>query len=110
MGVKPINDLVLIRPFKEAEKTRGGFIIPQMSRTPSEEGIVIDVGPGRMSYPRIGKESKFEPTVVKVGDHVLFNPHAIVKDKTHLGEDVLIREGNIVCILYKKGMYHKEKN
>jgi co-chaperonin GroES (HSP10) len=110
VGIKPINDWVLVKPFKEAEKTKSGLIIPQLSRTPSEEGIVVDVGPGRMSYPRMGKNSKFEATSVKPGDHVLFNPHAVVRNPELYGEDVLIKEGNIVCIMYKKGLYNKEKN
>ena len=43
--VRPLHDYVLIKLPEEADRTRGGIIIPDASRTRGREGTVLAVGP-----------------------------------------------------------------
>ena len=46
MNVRPLQDRILIRRVEEAEKTRGGIIIPDSAKERPLEGKVIAVDPG----------------------------------------------------------------
>ena len=47
--LKPTNDRILLQPIDEGEQTYGNIVIPDMGKEKPELGIVLAVGPGRMS-------------------------------------------------------------
>ena len=48
MGLRPLNDRVLIRRLEEEAKTAGGIIIPDAAKEKPQRGEVVAVGNGRM--------------------------------------------------------------
>lgn len=69
--LKPLEDKIVLKVEKEAEKTSaGGLIIQTMQEEKPQEAIVIAVGPGIT----FGNGEKLVPDV-KVGDKVLFSKY-----------------------------------
>ena len=48
MGVRPLNDKVLIKRVDAPEKTKGGIIIPDTATEKPQEGEVVAVGKGKV--------------------------------------------------------------
>ncbi len=42
--ITPIGERVLIRPYKEEEKTKGGIYLPDSVKKEKKEGEIIEVG------------------------------------------------------------------
>jgi chaperonin GroES len=69
--LKPLEDKVVLKVEKEAEKTSaGGLIIQTMQEEKPQEAIVVAVGPGIT----FGNGEKMVPDV-SVGDKVLFSKY-----------------------------------
>jgi chaperonin GroES len=69
--LKPLEDKIVLKVEKEAEKTSaGGLIIQTMQEEKPQEAIVVAVGPGIT----FGNGEKLIPDV-KVGDKVLFSKY-----------------------------------
>lgn len=68
--VKPLNNRVLVKR-SEAQKTKGGILLPDSAQEKPKEGSVIAVGPGKAN-----DEGIVEPLTVKEGDRVLFGSYA----------------------------------
>jgi chaperonin GroES len=111
MKLKPLNDWAVIRPTIAAEKTAGGFFIPDSAKEKSQEGVGEAIGPGAYEEEKekFGKkkeekkERRFIPTSVKPGELVLYERYA---GQTYSigGEDlVLVRERDLLGILSGKG-------
>jgi chaperonin GroES len=69
--IRPLGDRVLVERDKSDEKTPGGLHIPEAAREQMCRGVVLEVGPGRVSES--GK--RIEPSVKK-GDKVVFGRYA----------------------------------
>ncbi len=65
--LQPLGNMVIIRPKKAEEKTKGGIILPDTAQEKPQEGKVVAVGPGKL-----GENGKREPMDVKVGDTVIY--------------------------------------
>lgn len=80
MGLQPLQDWALIEPSEAKEKTTAGLFIPDTAKEKPVEGKVLAVGTGRWDTPekKFGRTPKkkeekiFTPTVLKPGDHVLY--------------------------------------
>lgn len=97
IGVRPIGDRVLVRPFTE-EEARGekyfGIIIPDTVKAEkSAEGVVLAVGEGRY------EDGKLIPLAVKAGDTVLFSKYSY--DEVNVdGEDLyILRADSILAVI-----------
>ena len=66
MTIKPLADRVLIKPATAEEKTQGGIIIPDSAKEKPLKGEVLAVGKG----------TKDEEMVLKVGDKVLTSKYS----------------------------------
>jgi chaperonin GroES len=83
--IKPLEDRVVLKVEKEAEKTSaGGLIIQTMQEEKPQEAVVVAVGPGIT----FGNGEKLVPDV-SVGDKVLFSKYQGT-EITVDGEDYLI--------------------
>lgn len=90
-NMKPLGDKVLVKRLEHEAKTPGGLYIPDAAKEKGQEGIIVAVGPGRITA-----EGKSIPMAIKAGDRVYFGKYA----GTEAGDDhLIIREEEILGIL-----------
>ncbi len=89
----PLADKVLLKRSELEDKTPGGIIIPDSAKEKAQQGIVLAVGPGKVTT-----EGKQIPMAVKAGDIVFFGKYA----GTDAGNDfIVIREDEILGVVKK---------
>ena len=94
MGIRPLQDRVIVKRLEEEQKTKGGIIIPDTAKEKPIEGKVIAVGNGKVQ-----EDGKVRPLDVKAGDRILFSKYAGTEVKID-GQDLLImRESDILAIV-----------
>ena len=96
MKIRPLQDRVIVRRIEEAEKTKGGIIIPDTAKEKPMEGKVIAVGKGKML-----EDGKIHPLDVKAGDRVLFGKYAGTEVKIDEEEHLIMREDDILGVIEK---------
>jgi chaperonin GroES len=96
MKIRPLQDRVIVRRIEEAEKTKGGIIIPDTAKEKPMEGKVIAVGKGK-----ILEDGKIHPLDVKAGDRVLFAKYAGTEVKIDEEEHLIMREDDILGVIEK---------
>ncbi len=89
MNVKPLADRVLVQPAEAEEKTASGIIIPDTAKEKPMRGTVIAAGPGK----------KDEPTMVKVGDTVLYGKYSGTEIQVDGKDYLMMRESDIFAIV-----------
>jgi chaperonin GroES len=95
MGIRPLNDRVLVSANKEAEaKTASGIIIPDTAKEKPLEGVVKAVGNGKLD-----KDGNRVPLEVKAGDRVIYGKYAGTEIKVGTEEFLLMREDDILGII-----------
>jgi len=95
MKLKPISDHIVIEPFKEEEKTKGGIFLPQTSgKEKPEQGTVIAVGPGKKTSS--GELISME---VKNGDKVIFTKYGPQEIKVGDKEYLIASQDDILAII-----------
>ena len=103
MKIRPLHDWALIRPDQEEEKSAGGILIPDTAKEKPRKGEVVAIGPGRMKEERDkqGKvtSKKFEETVVKPGNHVLYDKYGGTNVEVDEEEFLMIREEDILGLV-----------
>src|SRR5208337_876578 len=108
MSLKPLHDWAVIVPAEAQTRTAGGLYIPDTAKEKPEEGVVEAIGPGayeeekRRKKPGEKKERRFIPTVVKPGDHVIYERYAGRTYQLEGEERILVRERDILGILKEK--------
>ncbi|MFH0813153.1 MAG: co-chaperone GroES [Pseudomonadota bacterium] len=96
MNIKPLQDRVIVKRIEEEEKTKGGIIIPDSAKEKPQEGIVMAVGPGKVT-----DDGKKIPLEVKKGDRILFGKYAGTEIKIDDEEHLIMREDDILGIIEK---------
>jgi chaperonin GroES len=96
MKVKPLQDRVLIKRVEEETKTKGGIIIPDTAKEKPQEGLVVAVGPGKVTDA--GKRVAPE---VKAGDRILFGKYSGTEIKVEGTEHLILREDDILAVITK---------
>ena len=96
MKVKPLQDRVLIKRVEEESKTKGGIIIPDSAKEKPQEGLVVAVGPGKMT----DTGTRVTPEV-KAGDRILFGKYSGTDIKVDGVEHLILREEDILAIVTK---------
>jgi len=90
--LRPLGDHVLIRRIDPSEKSPGGIVIPEQARKKSQEGVVVALGSGRVT-----EEGVRVPIDLKVGDTVVFSPHA--------GHDVKDDDGTALLLIQSRDVF-----
>ena len=80
MNIKPVRDVVLIRPLKAEEKTKGGIFLPPAAKEKNTKGEILAIG-------------KDVPDEVEKGDIVLFGQYS--------GTELTMDKQNYVLVPYK---------
>ncbi|MDD5761899.1 MAG: co-chaperone GroES [bacterium] len=96
MKVKPLQDRILIKRVEEEAKTKGGIIIPDSAKEKPQEGLVVAVGPGKVT----DNGTRVTPEV-KAGDRILFGKYSGTDIKVDGVEHLILREDDILAILTK---------
>ncbi len=96
MKVTPLQDRVLIKRVEEEAKTKGGIIIPDSAKEKPQEGLVVAVGPGKVT----DNGTRVAPGV-KAGDRILFGKYSGTDIKVDGVEHLILREEDILAILTK---------
>ena len=78
INIKPLSDRVVVKPIEVEKKTAAGIILPDANKEKPQEGIVINVGPGK----------KDEPMTLKENDHILFSKYGGTEYK--IGDETFI--------------------
>jgi chaperonin GroES len=95
MKIRPLQDRVLVkRVEEEAEKTKGGIIIPDTAKEKPQQGKVIAVGKGKLN-----DNGKVVPLDVKVGDRILFGKYSGSEIKLDGEEHLIMREEDILGVV-----------
>ena len=96
MNVRPLADRILVRRVEEAEKTRGGIIIPDSAKERPLEGKVIAVGNGKRT-----EDGTLVKLDVKAGDRILFGKYAGTEIKVDGVEHIILREDEVLGVIEK---------
>jgi chaperonin GroES len=94
MSFRPLHDRVLVKPLDEAEKTKGGIIIPDTAKEKPMEGKVLAVGPGARD-----ENGKLTPLSVKKGDKVLFGKWSGTEVRIEDDDLMIMREADIMGVI-----------
>ena len=94
MNVRPLADRILVTRVAEAEKTRGGIIIPDSAKERPLEGKVIAVGSGKRL-----EDGTIVKLDVNVGDRLLFGKYAGTEIKVDGIEQIILREDEVLGII-----------
>ncbi len=96
MGIRPLQDRVIIKRVKEEEKTKGGIIIPDTAKEKPVEGKVVAVGNGKVLEN--GSVRKLD---VKAGDTILFGKYSGTEVKIDGEDHLILREDDILGVVVK---------
>jgi chaperonin GroES len=96
MKIRPLQDRVIVKRIEEAEKTKGGIIIPDTAKEKPMEGKVIAVGKGKLM-----EDGKVHAPDVKAGDRILFGKYSGTEVKIDGEEHLIMREEDILGVIEK---------
>ncbi len=94
MGIRPLQDRIIVKRLDEEEKTSGGIIIPDTAKEKPQEGKVVAVGKGK-----VGEDGKATPLDVKKGNKVLFSKYAGTEVNIDGEEHLIIREDDVLGVI-----------
>ena len=94
MGIRPLQDRIIVKRLDEEEKTSGGIIIPDTAKEKPQEGKVVAVGKGK-----VGEDGKTTPLDVKKGNRVLFSKYAGTEVNIEGEEHLIIREDDVLGVM-----------
>ena len=94
MKLRPLQDRILVKRVEEAQKTKGGIIIPDSAKEKPAEGEVISVGKGK-----IGDDGKNIPLELKKGDRILFSKYGGTEVNIEDEEYLIMREDDVLGVV-----------
>ena len=94
MNLRPLQDRILVRRVEEAQKTKGGIIIPDSAKEKPAEGEVIAVGAGKLS-----DDGKRVPLELKKGDRILFSKYGGTEVNIDDEEYLIMREDDVLGVV-----------
>ncbi|MDR0441773.1 MAG: co-chaperone GroES [Treponema sp.] len=89
MKVKPLADRVMVKLEKNEAKTAGGIIIPDTAQEKTQQGVVVETGPG----------TEKEKITVKKGDRVMYDKYAGTQIKVDGEEHLILKMADIVAVV-----------
>ncbi|MDQ7844301.1 MAG: co-chaperone GroES [Armatimonadota bacterium] len=98
MKLRPLGDRVVVRPFEDEERTKGGIVLPDTAKEKPQRGEVIAVGPGEWDQ----EGEKRIPLDVKVGDHVLFAKYSGSEFKIDGVDHLILRASDILAVVERE--------
>jgi chaperonin GroES len=93
---RPLSDRILVKRLDALGVTKGGIIIPDISKEKPVEGDVLAVGPGRVQV-----DGSVRPLDMVVGDRVLFGKFSGTEIHIDGVECLILREEDVLAIVEK---------
>ena len=93
-NIRPVGDRVVVKPAAREEVTKSGIVIPDTAKEKPQEGVVIEVGNGRLL-----DNGDRSPIDVKKGDRVLFAKYGGTEFKLDGEEYLVLKENDILAIV-----------
>jgi chaperonin GroES len=93
MGIRPLNDRLLVTRVDGEAKSSGGIIIPDSAKEKPLEGLVVAVGPGRW------EKGERRPLDVTEGDKILFGKYSGTEIKIGGDEHLILREDDVLATI-----------
>ena len=94
MKLRPLQDRILVKRVEEAQKTKGGIIIPDSAKEKPAEGKVVSVGAGK-----VGDDGKKIPLEIKKGDRILFSKYGGTEVNIEDEEYLIMREDDVLGVV-----------
>jgi chaperonin GroES len=94
MGLRPLNDRILVLRGQEDTETKGGIIIPDTAKEKPVEGKVVAVGNGRM-----GEKGKRISMDVKADDRILFSKYGGADVQIDGTDYLILRQDDVFGII-----------
>jgi len=94
MSFQALEDKVIIKVAIVEEKTESGLFIPDTATAVPDTGVVVAVGPGRIS-----SNGTLIPATVKVGDKVIFEQRAAQRLEIEEQEYLVFLNDHILAIV-----------
>jgi chaperonin GroES len=94
MGVKPLEDRVLVRPIEKSNMTESGLYLPESSKERPVQGEVVAVGPGKRL-----DNGKVAPLSVKKGDRIVYGKYAGTEVEIKGDSHLILRESEILGVI-----------
>ena len=98
MKIRPIDERVLIKPFKEEERKVGSIIIPDTAKERPQMGTVVELGDDIEIADR--KQKKLSD-ILKVGDTVVYARYGGTEVKIEEEEYLLVGRSDILAVVQK---------
>jgi chaperonin GroES len=95
VGIKPIDERVLIEPIEEEERKVGGIIIPDTAKERPQMGKVIALGDD-VAKKEGGKKLS---EVVKVGDKVLYAKYGGTEIKHDNKPYLIVSRNDVLAVI-----------
>ncbi|MDR0455576.1 MAG: co-chaperone GroES [Treponema sp.] len=89
MKVKPLADRVMVKLEKNEAKTAGGIIIPDTAQEKTQQGTVVEVGPG----------TEKDPIYVKAGQKVMYDKYAGSQIKVNGEDHLILKMADIIAVV-----------
>jgi chaperonin GroES len=89
MKVKPLADRVMVKLEKNEAKTAGGIIIPDTAQEKTQQGVVVEAGPG----------TEKDPVFVKAGQKVMYDKYAGSQVKIDGEEHLILKMSDIIAVI-----------
>jgi chaperonin GroES len=96
--VEPTSDRLLVKKLDNANKTKGGLMLPDDAKERPTKGEVLESGQGRMN-----DDGVVLPMKVKKGDIILYPQYSGYPVKVD-GEDLLILDEKEVLAILKENI------
>jgi len=90
--LQPLGDRVVVKAIQREEVTKGGIVLPDTAKDKPQEGIVIAVGPGKLTED--GKRIAMD---VAVSDKVIYAKYAGTEFKLDDEDLIILRESDILA-------------
>jgi len=98
MKIRPIDERVLIKPFKEEERKVGSIIIPDTAKERPQMGEVVALGDDIEIADR--KQKKLSD-ILHVGDTVVYARYGGTEVKIDEQEYLLVSRSDILAVVQK---------
>ena len=97
MGLKPLDDRIVVKRIDSEEKSEGGIFLPDTAKEKPQEGEVIAVGEGKLL-----DSGERGTMTLKKGDRILFGKYSGTDVTLGKEEYVVMRESEVLAKISKK--------
>ena len=95
--ISPLNEKIVVKRVEAKSQTEGGIYIPEQAKEKPREGIVREVGVGKIRPD--GQRSAMQ---VSVGDVVLFSSYAGTEIRVDDEDLLIMSEDDVLAIIRRK--------